>query len=194
MFNYLYGTIAEIGINTIVVDVNGVGYELLVSHPNNYRACKEAKAKMQVFTYMQVKEDDVVLYGFDTKEEKRLFLRLISVSGIGPKTTIGLLSQSSVTALVQAIETSNTSYLKKLPGIGPKAAQQIILDLKGKLVLETGDEKAVQESNEALSDVREALKNLGFKAAAIDHVLGEIKNENLTSEEYLRRALQLLRR
>lgn len=192
MLNYLFGQIAEIGIDYIVVDVNGIGYSLFVAHPNDFSKGET----VQVFVFLQVKKDDMVLYGFKTKEEKRLFLRLIDVNGIGPKTVINMLTKTSTDALIQAIETSNTSYLKKLPGIGPKAAQQIILDLKGKLIFEHYDNKgkAIGTVNDEINDAKEALKNLGFKVSAIDAVLAELQNEQLTTEEYLRRALQLLRK
>lgn len=189
MYNYFEGVISEIAVDRIVVDVNGVGYELLVSHPNDFHLGSTTK----VYAYLQVKEDEFALFGFATKEEKRLFLRLISVSGIGPKTAINLLAKTSTDNMIQAIETSNTSYLKKLPGIGPKAAQQIILDLKGKLVYDQA--KTSSQNDAVLSDVKAALKGLGFKASAIDTVLASLVKENLvTEEEYLRRALQLLRR
>lgn len=192
MFNYLIGYPREINVDSIVLDVNGIGYDVLIARPNEF----ERDEMTKVYTYMQVRDDGISLYGFKTKEEKALFLRLISVSGIGPKTAIGMFYNSSAQSIVQAVETSNTSYLKKLPGIGPKAAQQIILDLKGKLVFDNlqGLNGAQGKTNLNLEDAREGLKSLGFKNAEIDRVFSQISKEPHTSEEYLKLALQLLRK
>ena len=103
-----------------------------------------------------------------------------------------MLSATTYSALVQAIETGNTSYLKKLPGIGPKASQQIILDLKGKLVTIEKDSK--QGVNQALEDAKDALKKLGFRNTDIDRVVAKIGHEMRTSEEYLRIALTLIKK
>lgn len=190
MLNYIFGRIVSIGFDSIIVDANNLGYEIQVSHPNAFK--KDELTKVHVF--MQVKEDEFVLFGFPNEEEKAIFKRLISVSGIGPKTAINMLTQTTVDGLISAIETSNTTYLKKLPGIGPKAAQQIILDLKGKLVFESYNNKGEPEVIAALNDVREGLRNLGFKVSEIDSVLTILSKEKLTSQEYLKRALQLLRK
>ena len=119
---------------------------------------------------------------------------LIGVSGIGPKTAITMLSVTTPQSFIQAIELGNTGYLKKLPGIGSKSASQIILDLKGKLVVDVNDTLEVKQVNKDLEDTREALKGLGFKASDIDSVLKVVGQEKLTSQQYLKKALQLLRK
>jgi Holliday junction DNA helicase RuvA len=186
MYSYLIGEITEIGIDYVVCEVNGIGYFLYISHPNDYRRNETT----QVFTYYHVKEDGVSLFGFKTREEKELFIKLIDVKGIGPKTAINILSATTPTNLIQAIETSNTGYLKKLPGIGPKAAQQIILDLKGKLVVEATVKDISQ--NQDLLDAREGLKLFGFKVSEIDSALAKLNDQKLTVEEYIKQALKLL--
>ena len=189
MINYLIGYAREITPDTAIIEVNGIGYSVTIAKPQDFRLDQLVK----VFTYMQVKEDGICLYGFKTKDELNLFLRLINVSGIGPKTAIGMFYNVTVDQLISAIETGNTAFLKKLPGIGPKAAQQIILDLKGKLVFDSYSNKQAAK-NTNLEDAREGLKALGFKVAEIDNVLSKIGNEPRSSEEYLREALKLLRK
>ncbi len=187
MYSYFIGEISEVGLDYIVVETNGVGYYLYVSHPNDYKRNEITK----VYVYLHVKEDGMTLYGFSSKEEKELFLKLIEVKGIGPKTAINVLSATSVNNLVQAIETQNTGYLKKLPGIGPKAAQQIILDLKGKLVIDTST-ISKDTTDKELLDAREALKSLGFRVSDIDTVLAKLNGLKLNAEEYIKRALKMM--
>ena len=189
MYNYLNGKITEKGIDYIVVECYGIGYHVFVSRSDDFLLDEYAK----VYTYLAVREDDMTLYGFKTKEEKNLFLKIISVSGIGPKTAISILSVTTPQSFIQAIELGNTGYLKKLPGIGSKSASQIILDLKGKLVVEVNEKTAVVV-NKDLEDTKEALKGLGFKVSDIDSVLKVVGEEKLTSQQYLKKALQLLRK
>ena len=125
MIGFLKGKVEHISIENIYLDVCGVGYELFVSNPEKYHLYDE----VMVHTYLAIRENDITLYGFFTKNEKELFLKLISFKGIGPKSAIGMLSKASYEGIIEAIETGNLGYLKKLPGIGPKAAGQIILEL-----------------------------------------------------------------
>lgn len=189
MYNYLYGRITEKGIDYIVVECGGVGYHVYVSRADDFNREEFTK----VYTYLAVREDDMSLYGFKTKDEKNLFLKIINVSGIGPKTAITMLSVTTPQSFIQAIELGNTGYLKKLPGVGAKSASQIILDLKGKLVVDPVETVKV-EVNKDLDDTREALKGLGFKASDIDSVLKVVGQEKMTSQQYLKKALQLLRK
>lgn len=189
MFAYLEGRIEEVRLDHIVLDVQGIGYMIVVGKPSEFHLLEIARIPV----YLHVKEDGQILYGFSSKEEKEIFLRLISVSGIGPKTAIGIVGNSSVSSLIQAIETGNTAALKKLPGIGPKAAQQIILDLKGKLIFDTND-KVKSKQNPSLEDAKGALKSLGFKSNEIDIAMNQLSNENHSTEEYLRLALKILKK
>lgn len=189
MIDYIIGYVREVNLNSIVVECSDIGYHITVANPTGFNRDELTK----IYTYLQVKEDAFVLYGFKNRDEKRMFLKLIEVAGLGPKTVIGMFANITVQQLVQAIETSNTAFLKKLPGIGPKAAQQIILDLKGKLVLDPDQGSvATAKINPQLQEARDALKSLGFKASEIDNVLSKISVVEASTEEYLKQALKML--
>ena len=169
--------------DTAVVDVHDVGYQVLVSHVNDY----EIGQDVFLYTYNVVREDETYLVGFSSIEEKEVFLALIRVKGLGPRTVIGALSATTPNDVKNAIASNNVVYLKKLPGIGAKAASQIILDLKGELTGTKGDPTVYDE-------VYEALKELGFKGAAIERVLATINEKDAKPEEVLRLALAKLRK
>ena len=169
--------------DTVIVDVHDVGYQVLVSHVNDY----EIGQDVFLYTYNVVREDETYLVGFSSLEEKEVFLALIRVKGLGPKTVIGALSATTANDVKNAIASNNVVYLKKLPGIGAKAASQIILDLKGELTGTKGDPTVYDE-------VAEALKELGFKGAAIERVLTTINEKDASPEEVLRLALAKLRK
>ena len=185
MIGFLKGRVEHITIENIYLDVCGVGYELFVPNPSRYKLYDE----VMVHTYMAIRENDITLYGFFTKDEKDLFLKLIRVKGIGPKSALAMLSKSDYNNLVEAIETSNLGYLKKLPGIGPKAAGQIILDLKGHLRV---DVSVPVKENPVFKEAKEALKNFGFKAQEIDNALSKIQDENIDVSDCIFKALQYL--
>ena len=182
MIYFLRGKVALINPESIVIDVRDVGYELLVSHINEFIVGEE----VLVYTYNVVREDDNYLIGFKTKEEKDVFLSLIKVKGLGPKTVINALSATTPNDVINAIASNNVAVLKKLPGLGAKAAGQIILDLKGELTGSKGNPKQYEE-------VYDALKTLGFKGAAIDRVLATINEPGASNEDILRIALKRLK-
>lgn len=182
MIYFLKGQVAHIDGDTIIIDVRDVGYQVLVSHIEEYEVGEE----VYIYTHEVVREDDQYLVGFKSLEEKAVFLSLIKVKGLGPKSAIGALSATSPQQVINAIASNNVAYLKKLPGIGAKAAAQIILDLKGELTGSKGDPGVYEE-------VYDALKELGFKGAAIDRVLATINEPNASSEDILRMALTKLR-
>ena len=184
MIYFLKGKVALVDGDTVIIDVNNVGYQVLVSHIDDY----EVGDEVLVYTYNVVREDEQYLVGFSSLDEKSVFLSLIKVKGLGPRTAIGALSSTTPQQVVQAIASNNVAYLKKLPGIGAKAAAQIILDLKGQLTGGTKGDPGVYE------EVYDALKGLGFKGAAIDRVLATINEPDATSEEVLRLALNKLRK
>lgn len=184
MIYYLKGKIVSIVDNNIIIDVRDVAYQILVSHPGDYEIGQERL----VYTYNVVREDENYLVGFSTLDEKNIFLSLIKVKGLGPRSVINALSTTNPDSIINAIASNNVAYLKKLPGIGSKAAAQIILDLKGELTPgEKGNPKQYDE-------VYEALKELGFKGAAIDRVLSTINEPGATTEDIMRIALQKLRK
>lgn len=182
MIYFLKGIIHSYDKDSVIIDVNNVGYQVLVSNVDKFPIGKE----ILIYTYNVIREDEQYLVGFSTKEEKDIFLSLIKVKGLGPKTVISALKNTTPELLADAISSNNVAYLKKLPGIGTKAANQIILDLKGELTGTKGDPGVYQE-------VYDALKELGFKGAAIDRVLATINEKDATSEEIIRIALTKLR-
>ena len=186
MIYFLKGKVALKDKDTVVIDVRDVGYQVLVSHIDDYQIGDE----VLVYTYNVVREDEQYLVGFTSLDEKNVFLSLIKVKGLGPKSAIGALSTTTPNEVVAAIASNNVAFLKKLPGIGAKAAAQIILDLKGQLT-GTGENKG---NPGVYEEVYDALKGLGFKGAAIDRVLATINEPDATSEEVLRLALNKLRK
>lgn len=184
MYFSFNGPISYIGDDYVVVEVNDIGYQVFVSHIEDYKLGEVTK----IFLYNVVREDEQYLAGFKSIREKEAFVSLISVKGIGPRTALNALSATSAEDLFNAIAANNVTYLKKLPGIGGKAAAQIILDLKGQLA--TGSEANPDQYDE----VREALKSLGFKVKLIDDTLAQISIPNATNEEILRAALIKLRK
>jgi len=184
MYFSFKGPISYIGDDYVVVEVNDIGYQVYVSHKEDYVLGEVTK----IFLYNVVREDEQYLAGFSSIREKEAFVSLISVKGIGPRTALNALSATTADDLFNAIAANNVTYLKKLPGIGGKAAAQIILDLKGQLA--TGSEANPDQYDE----VREALKSLGFKVKLIDDTLAQISIPNATNEEILRAALKKLRK
>ena len=182
MIYFLRGKVAIIEQESIIIDVRDVGYQMLVSHIEQFHVGDE----VLVYTYNVVREDENYLIGFLDKEEKDVFLSLIKVKGLGPKTVINALSATTPNDVINAIASNNVAFLKKLPGLGAKAAGQIILDLKGELTGSKGNPKQYEE-------VYDALKTLGFKGAAIDRVLATINEPGATNEDILRIALKRLK-
>ena len=180
MFEYIKGIVTEINSGYIVVENNGIGYLVYVSNPYSFTENKDYK----IYLYQKVAEDENSLYGFKTKEDKDMFLRLISVKGLGPKTALSLFSVGSLDTFVDAIEKEDINYIKKFPKIGDKVARQIILDLKGKLV--NKDEVKVSDN-----ELKDALMGLGYKAPEINKILPNI-DSSLKIEDRIKEALKLL--
>lgn len=164
MYSYLVGEITEIRPNYIVLENNNIGYEIIVSNPYSFTQGEHIK----LYVFQRIREPDVFLYGFKTREIKDLFLKLINVTGIGPKSALSILATDNINDLVDAIEEGNVKYLTKFPGIGMKSSQQIILDLKGKLVVED------TSTNKELDDVSDALLALGYSKTEVRKVLKKI--------------------
>ena len=180
MFGYIIGKVSEIEYSYIVLENNLIRYLIYNSNPYSYKLNEEYK----VYIYQLIKEDENTLYGFKTKEEKDLFLKLINVKGLGPKMALPMLGGSSIDGIKDAIERENILYLKKFPKIGDKVARQIILDLKGKLV---NKDNIIDEDNELI----EALKALGYKVPDIKKVLPKVDN-SLSIEDKIKQSLKLL--
>lgn len=134
MFNYLFGEVASCKDNCVVLDVNGIGYELAVSS-FTLADCKVGEKK-RLYAYLQVKEDGLQLFGFSTEEEKGMFLRLISVSGVGCRMAQAVLSGMDSNSLAVAIFNGDTKQLTKIKGLGKKTAERLVLELKEKVIVD----------------------------------------------------------
>jgi holliday junction DNA helicase RuvA len=197
MIAYIRGMLTYIQSDTIIVDVEGVGYEIICPNPYAFQALENEK--VFVYTYLHVREDAQLLYGFKTEEEKYLFTKLISVSGIGPKGALAIMASIDVAEFVAAIEREDEAFLKSFPGIGKKTARQIILDLKGKLALAVPSvqdgqvEEAGSTNQVTLKEAQEALKALGYTDREIKSVVPKLQSDSsLNTDELIRKALSLL--
>ncbi|MDT8336245.1 MAG: Holliday junction branch migration protein RuvA [Candidatus Izemoplasmatales bacterium] len=173
MYSYIKGTITEITPNYVTLDNNGVGYKLLTPNPFNFTL----ESKVTVYIYQKVSDDNIALYGFKSSEQRDLFTKLISVNGIGPKSATAILASGSVGSITKAIEDGDAKYLQKFPGIGPKASQQIILDLKGRIDFEN-----VSIHTQNMVEVEEALIALGYKTKEIEKVIKKLDNSKTTND------------
>jgi holliday junction DNA helicase RuvA len=185
MYYYLHGMITFHIEDKIVVECSGVGYDVLVSHTDDFPIGET----LFVYVCHIQNENESYFVGFKTMEEKKMFLSLTSVKGIGPKTALQALSATSVERLANAIDHSDSAFLMRLPGIGKKSASQLILDLKGKLMLFDGSAKTL---NKEMDVAKEGLKSLGFKESEINKALASINETNLSAQDYMKVALQLL--
>ena len=182
MYSYIKGIITIIDTSYVVLENNGIGYMIYVANPYSYKENED----VIIYLYQQIREDENTLYGFKTKDDKDLFLKLISVKGLGCKMALSMLSGDNKDAILDAIDTGNVSYLKKFPKIGDKVARQIILDLKGKLA---SDDK--KDSLNNFEELTETLKSLGYKPNDIKKVLPKL-DASLSLEKQVKEALKLL--
>ena len=193
MYEYLNGELAHILPTAIVVDVHGVGYQVVFANP--YRLQDSLKKQIKVLVQQVVREDSITLYGFISREERELFQRLISVSGIGPKSAMSILANDDTEGFVNAVESGNVTYLTKFPGVGKKTAQQIILDLKGKFeaVPEETTKAVVSTNQTTLEEAKEALLGLGYSAKEITKIWKSLEAAApSTTQEALKVAFKLL--
>lgn len=199
MYEYLRGVITEVTPYYIVVDVNGVGYQVYVANPFKYK--EDEHAEQKVFVYQAVRDNDISLYGFKNSSEKQLFLKLLDVSGIGPKSALAILANDDNRGLINAINSDDDGYLTKFPGIGKKIAKQIILDLKGKLSdvdsdMLTGQDNLdlyLNASSPYLKESLEALRALGYTKTEVKRISKKLeKYDGKSTDDYLRQGLRLL--
>lgn len=180
MFDYIKGKITVIYAKYIVVENSGIGYIVHVANPYSYKVGDDTT----IYIYTYIREDANDLYGFSFVEERDLFVKLISVKGIGPKGALAILASGDIDALEDAINKGDSKYLQRYPGIGPKASGQIILDLRGKLAQDNS-------SNPKIANVKEALKSLGYsnvELKRIDSFLND--NLDLPIEELIKLSLK----
>lgn len=198
MYEYLIGKITMINPHYVVVEVNGIGYQLQVANPFRY----EENIVQKIYVYQAVRENDVTLYGFYDLAEKQLFLKLISVSGIGPKSALAILATNDQGGFVAAINADDEAYLTKFPSIGKKTAKQIILDLKGKMDDIETPTPMVDQQNLALDfnntqpylkEALEAMLSLGYTKTEVKKVSQKLKDFKADSTDaYLSAALKLV--
>lgn len=199
MYEYIEGFITIVQPTYIVVDVNGVGYRLQCANPYRYNV--DTTTKVRVFVYQAVRDDDISLFGFASASEKSLFLQLINVSGIGPKSALAILANPDHQGLINAIANNDVKFLTKFPGIGKKTASQIVLDLRDKIdklsdgtptISNSQTESEEKDVPPELADALAALKALGYKQRDIDKVKKQLLKEPQDSTDaYLRSALRM---
>ena len=176
MIGYLHGRVIALYTDHCLLDVHGVGYRVFVA--NSTRTKLRQREEASLFIYTSVREDAIVLYGFAAEEEYDLFLQLIGVSGIGPKVALGILSAITVEGLCRAIQNKQASVLTKLPSIGKKSAERLILELKDKVAFRgSGEEELLTIENgeevgdDAASEAMAALQSLGYTPPEIAPVI-----------------------
>lgn len=201
MIDFLRGTVAHLENEYVVLDVQGVGYRIFC--PNPYFFAK-TEGLVTIYTHHNVRDDAILLFGFPTREEQQLFRKLIEVSGIGPRVALGILGGGTPAHVVTAIYQENLTFLTKLPGIGKKTAQRMILDLKDKLdgigtvAMATGlfAEPVIEEGEGShWGEAREALKALGYTDTELDKVWMKMKRDAApddSADVLMKRALQML--
>ena len=201
MYEFIKGTVEFVGPEYIVIENNGIGYQ--IATPNPFIYAGKMESTVTVYTYHYVREDVIALYGFETREEKRLFTKLLNVSGIGPKGALAILASGEVQQVVAAIENEDESFLVKFPGVGKKTARQMILDLKGKLQdivpdyfpnLFNSDQLHLQTQSGSsnLEEAILALKALGYSEKEIKKITPELRKEQMSTDQYIKKALQRL--
>ena len=204
MFYYLNGELAYRDLNTCVIDCSGVGYKLTVSHITSQELGDSVGKKIKLFTHLAVREDGIELFGFGSDEERSCFNRLTSVSGVGPKVAMSILSVMTPTDLSIAICTENIKAIAKAPGIGSKTAARIVLELKDKIskdisIPDTSSliggtaAKSLPKNSKNLAEATEALTVLGYDKNTIVNVLKDI-DTSLDVGEMIRLALKKLSR
>lgn len=199
MISYLKGSIEAKNIDSIVIEVGGIGYKVFMSR-NSIDKVGEIGEIVKVHTYMRVREDDISLYGFCSNEELRMFEQLIGVSGVGAKSALTILSNISPSKFALAIISGDVGVLKSLPGIGAKSAQRMILELKDKMKTEEAIQidndivpQYIPENNNA-RDAIEALQVLGYARKDIDVALSKVDTNSLSVEDIIKQGLKYLGR
>ncbi|RZT22202.1 MULTISPECIES: Holliday junction branch migration protein RuvA [Fictibacillus] len=194
MIESITGNVDYITAEYIVINNNGIGYKIICPNPFIYKMNEQRS----VYTYHYVREDVLALYGFINRKERDLFLKLLNVSGIGPKGALAIVAFGQPEQVVNAIEHEDEKFLTKFPGVGKKTARQMILDLKGKVSIfadadiTEGLFAEVETTGDELDEAIEALTVLGYGRKEIQKVLPELKKEKMSANEYVKAALKKL--
>lgn len=194
MYDFIAGKIDRITPTEVVIDSNGVGYLLHISL-NTFEKIKNV-SEVKIYAHLIVREDSQTLYGFATTNEREMYVKLVGVNGVGPSTARMILSSLSVDEVISAISNANIAVLKSIKGIGPKAAQRLVVELQDKLGgIGTDSAYQLTGGGQAMEEALEALLALGFAKQSVNKVLMRITKEsgnNLTTEELIKKSLQLL--
>ena len=199
MYAYIKGTLEIKALDYVVIETGGIGYKVFMSE-TAIDKLGEIGNSVKVYTYLKVREDDMSLYGFNTNEELRMFELLLSVSGVGAKSAIVILSNITPSSFALAVITDDVGKLKKLPGIGPKTAQRIILELKDKLKAVEDTEKSELEEmlskkeadSEKVSEAMSALQVLGYSRKEIEKAFDQFDKKELSVEDIIKKGLLYL--
>ena len=197
MFAYIKGLLEMKFKNYIVIDVGGLGYKIFMAE-NSINTIGDIGDTVKVFTYYRVREDDVSIYGFKTQEELRMFELLLSVSGVGAKSALVMLSCIEPSEFAIAVISNNVKLLTQVPGIGTKSAQRIILELKDKIKAEQSEEQ-IEQSQEKTSKINENVQEaisglmvLGYSKKDIEKAFEHLAVESLSVEDLIKKGLILL--
>ena len=197
MFAYIKGALELKSNGYIVIDINGLGYKIFMSQ-NNIDTIGELHNIIKVFTYVKVREDDISIYGFKTQEQLKMFELLISVSGVGAKSALVMLSCIEPSDFAIAVISNDVKVLTKVPGIGNKSAQRIILELKDKLKEEQIEEKLkdsskkTKDNSENINEAISGLMVLGYSKKDIEKAFEHLDIDNLSIEDLIKKGLILL--
>jgi holliday junction DNA helicase RuvA len=186
MFGHITGKIFDLKGAKAIVDVHGIGFS--IHSTIAYLSKLKSGQEVSFWTYTAVRENSIELYGFETEEELRVFELLITVSGVGPKSGLAILSVAGVKAIEEAVGTNDTSSLTKISGIGKKTADKIVLELNGKLITFKKGESRTSED----VDVFEALKSLGYREKDIQEIIKKLPKDLAGANEKIRYALKNL--
>lgn len=197
MFAYIKGSLEMKFKNYIVIDVGGLGYKIFMAE-NAINSLEEIGELIKVFTYYRVREDDISIFGFKTQEELRMFELLLSVSGVGAKSALAMLSCIEPSEFAIAVISNNVKLLTQIPGIGTKSAQRIILELKDKLKSEQNEEQIEKSNiksakiNENVQEAISGLMVLGYSKKDIEKAFEHLTVETLSVEDLIKKGLILL--
>ncbi len=198
MIGRLHGKIIEKQPPEMLIDVQGVGYEVLLPMTSFY-SLPQLGEEATIFTHLVVREDAHLLFGFAQKQDRTLFRELIKTNGVGPKLALAILSAMSVTQFATAVEQEDLTKLTKIPGVGKKTAERLLVELKGKFkgivqsdffVEQPADQIVASNNHDPTDEARDALIALGYKPADAEKMIKKINKAGMTSEQLIREALK----
>lgn len=199
MFNFISGKLVEVNSNNIVIETSGIGFDIFFPS-SNIKNLKNVGMDIKIYTYMNVKEDEISLYGFLTKEDKDMFLKLLTVNGVGPKGALNIISTFGFSDLIKAIINEDDKLISSVPGIGKKTASKICIELgdkvrkmslEDKLDIIKQNKKEENKVKEIKEQVVAALIKLGMKESIAREKLSKIEiSENMTADELLKLAFK----